>query len=297
MVVSYLLYGLVFVAGLFIGSFLNVVSDRVVQGKKFLLGRSVCDFCKKVLTPIELIPVFSYVIQGSRCRKCKKKLSGYYPLSEFLTGLLFLITALNVGVFNVVGGTSVFSWIVFIYLLVVVSFFIILLMTDLKYMLLPNKIMYPAIIFVLVFTILSAGVSLWLTYKGMAGDEFGRYLIKAGYWDLHLMRVIKTQVLTLVSTVVLGGFFWGLTLIKDGKAMGGGDVKLAVLIGLFNGFPNNVLGIFLGFFFGAMTSIGLIVFGKKTMKDTVPFGPFLIVGSLVALYWGESLLDWYFGLF
>lgn len=79
--------------------------------------------------------------------------------------------------------------------------------------------------------------------------------------------------------------------------MGGGDVKLAFLIGLFNGFPFNLLGIFLGFFFGATISLILIVGRKKTVKDTVPFGPFLILGSVVSLLYGPVILDWYLNLF
>jgi prepilin signal peptidase PulO-like enzyme (type II secretory pathway) len=108
---------------------------------------------------------------------------------------------------------------------------------------------------------------------------------------------LMSNLYTVISAFVIGLFFFLLTKIKDGKAMGGGDVKLAFLIGLFNGFPYNVLAIFLGFLFGSVFSLGLILMKRKTVKDTVPFGPFLILGSVVALIWGSQIIDWYINLY
>jgi leader peptidase (prepilin peptidase)/N-methyltransferase len=136
-----------------------------------------------------------------------------------------------------------------------------------------------------------------MTHYQLNSTTFGKYLITTGYWKLQNIAILKSLLSTIVSSLVIGLFFWLLTLIKNGKAMGGGDVKLAFLIGLFNGFPQNILAIFLGFLSGAVISLFLIGIGKKTMKDIIPFGPFLILGSFIALFWGNVLIDFYFGLF
>lgn len=293
--ILWVLYFLIFISGLFIGSFLNVVSDRVVNGKSIVLGRSVCDFCGRVLGALELIPVVSYLIQLGKCKVCKKKLSWLYPLSEFLTGITFFAVAYNLDIFNPTNNWYI--WVIFAYFLIVSSFLIVLFLADIKYYLLPNKVMFPAIIFVVVFILLNVLFSIWFSHYQMSHDNFGKYLIEAGYWRLQSVRLLMDTLYTVLSSIGIFIFFWLLTLIKDGKAMGGGDVKLAFLIGLIVGFPNNILAIFLGFFTGALTSLALIALRKKTMKDIVPFGPFLIVGCFIALFWGEQILTWYFSIF
>lgn len=293
--VVWVLYVLIFIAGLFIGSFLNVVSDRIVSKRSFFVGRSVCEFCNKILSAIELVPVFSFFMQRGVCRSCKGKLSWYYPISEILTGLAFAITSYKLNIFS--DNASAFTWLYFVFLVVVLSVYIILLLTDLKYLLLPNKVLYPAIIFTVSFLVLGMALSLNYTYQSLNSDTFGKYLIKAGYWDLQWQAVVTDHIYILLSALGIGVFFWLLTLIKNGRAMGGGDVKLAFLIGLVNGFPHNIFAIFLGFLFGAVISLFLVWAKRKTIKDTVPFGPFLLLGSFVMLFWGDTLIDWYFGLF
>lgn len=284
-----------FAAGLFVGSFLNVVADRSVKGGKILFGRSQCDHCKKTLNPIDLIPLLSFAKTKGRCRHCNKKISYWYPVSEVLTGLSFAGLAYFLNVF---GNTqSALIWILYVYFLVVVGFYIVIFLADLKYRIIPNRIVYPAIIWVAVFLLFNLGFTAIVSYNALKGDEFGQYLLEAGYWHSQMFVLLKGALYTLVSAFVIALVFWVLTRIKGGKAMGGGDVKLAFLIGLFNGFPFNILAIFLGFLLGAVFSIGLILLGRKTIKDTVPFGPFLILGSLVTLVWGPVILEWYLGLF
>ncbi|PIP22482.1 MAG: prepilin peptidase, partial [Candidatus Nealsonbacteria bacterium CG23_combo_of_CG06-09_8_20_14_all_39_25] len=84
---------------------------------------------------------------------------------------------------------------------------------------------------------------------------------------------------------------------SQGKWMGLGDVKLAFLMGLFLGFPNILVALFLAFFIGAIIGIGLIISGKRTLKSEVPFGPFLITGTFIALFWGNQITNWYLSLF
>jgi len=294
MIEIFFYFGL-FAGGLFVGSFLNVVADRSVKGGKILFGRSQCDHCKKTLKPIDLVPLLSFAKTGGRCRHCNKKISYWYPVSELLTGLSFAGLAYFLNVFN--NTQSALIWILYIYFLVVVSFYIVLFLADLKYRIIPNRIVYPAIIWVALFLIFNLGFTAIVSYNALKGDDFGKYLLEAGYWHSQMIVLLKSALYTLVSAFVIALVFWLLTRIKDGKAMGGGDVKLAFLIGLFNGFPFNILAIFLGFLLGAVFSIGLILLGRKTIKDTVPFGPFLILGSLITLIWGPKIFEWYVDLF
>ncbi len=96
--------------------------------------------------------------------------------------------------------------------------------------------------------------------------------------------------------VIIGGFFWGLIIITRGKGMGGGDVKLGAFMGLMLGFPQSLIALILSFLTGAIFSMILIIFGKKHFGQTIPFGPFLVIGSLVALFWGNQIIDWYLHL-
>ena len=104
--ISIVYYLITFIFGLFVGSFLNLVSDRILNGEKIVNDRSKCDHCRVVLQPKNLIPVISYVLQKGRCAECKTKLSLYYPISEVLTGLLFLYAAYLSGIFGSAGDAG-----------------------------------------------------------------------------------------------------------------------------------------------------------------------------------------------
>ncbi len=290
-----LFYGLVFIAGLFIGSFLNVVSDRVVNGKKLLLGRSECDECRTTLGSKDLVPLLSFISLRGKCRYCKAKLSYYYPISEILTGLVFVGIAHLLNFFE--NANNYYAWVMLAYLIFIGSVYIVLFLTDIKYTLIPNKVVYPAIAVIVLFLIGNFLYIVYSSYNSLQSDALGPYLIESGFWQLQMRRMFMGLVYTFISTVVIAGFFWVLTRIKNGEAMGGGDLKLAILIGLFNGYPRNILAIFLGFLFGAIASVLLMFLRRKGMKDTIPFGPFLILGSVIAFVFGNRLIELYWGLF
>jgi leader peptidase (prepilin peptidase) / N-methyltransferase len=279
-------YFLTFILGLFTGSFLNVVADRSVSEESIVFGRSHCDKCRKNLGPKELVPLLSFFLFGGRCRHCGVKLSLWYPVSEFLTGVVFAgVLYLSKG-FNLNFG----------FLIIVASFYIILFLTDAKYRLIPNKIVIPAIVFTLLFNLFQLVYTLITYYHNLNGDELGKYLIKSGFFQSQMVYMIKIYGVDLLSALGIALFFLFLVFITKGRGMGGGDITLGLLIGLFNKFPNNILGIFLGFLFGTVFVLPLVVLKIKKLKDTVPFGPFLILGSVVAYVFGAALLDWYFNL-
>jgi prepilin signal peptidase PulO-like enzyme (type II secretory pathway) len=187
--------------------------------------------------------------------------------------------------------------IAFFYLLFIGSVYVTIILTDLKFRIIPNKIVYPGIIFVLAFMIINSSLYLYLYYNRLKGDDFGVYLLEAGFFQIQLYSVLKSVGMILLSSFLIAAFFALLVWVTKERGMGGGDVKLGFLIGLFNGFPINIVAIFLGFVMGAVTSLVLVLLKIKTLKDTVPFGPFLILGSIISLIWGARIWTFYINLF
>jgi len=246
-------YVVIFIFGLIVGSFLNCVIYRLEEGKSFLKGRSFCPHCKHKLIWQDLIPIFSFLILRGKCRYCQKKISWQYPTIEIATGLLFL---------------SIFIFHFSIFNLIIACFLIIIFVYDLKHYIIPDKVIYPAIIIALIFN-----------FQFLIVNEF---------------PIFKFSIL---SALGAAAFFLLIVLISRGKWMGVGDIKLAFLMGLILGFPNILVALFLAFFIGAIIGIGLLIIGKKTLKSEVPFGPFLVVGTFLAMFFGENLINWYFSLF
>jgi prepilin signal peptidase PulO-like enzyme (type II secretory pathway) len=136
-----------------------------------------------------------------------------------------------------------------------------------------------------------------LVYFRLKDDTFGAYLLQAGYLKVQLFTIFQRLGVIILSSFVIALFFAMLVYLTKGRGMGGGDVRMGFFIGIFNGFPYNIIAIFMGFVLGAFVSLILVVTKRKTLKDTVPFGPFLILGSLIALVWGQQIWHFYNGLF
>lgn len=261
-----LIYLFVFLFGLAVGSFLNCVIYRLKTGESFLKGRSYCPHCKQVLSWPDLIPVFSFLILKGKCRYCSQKISWQYPLVEITTAILFLLPAhftLTYFMYDRTGNMYdlFFYWII-------VCFLIIIFVYDLKHYIIPDKIIYPAIALAFIYNILNS------------------YIINHKPFFNPLLAAFGAAI-----------FFLVIVLISGGKWMGVGDIKLAFFIGLFLSFPNIFVALFLAFLIGAIIGIGLIILGKKTLKSEVPFGPFLVTGTLIALFWGEKFINYYLNLF
>ena len=242
---------LVFIIGLCVGSFLGVLVDRLSKDKS-IQGRSHCEFCKKTLHWNDLIPLLSFVLLKGRCRYCRKKLSIYYPLMEVITGIIFLTTYSLVSIFSL----EAINYHV-IYYLAVSSFLIVVFFSDLKYGIIPDKILIPSTVLVLVYQAINYQLAIF------------NYLIVAA---------------------VTFFFFLFLFLITKGKGMGFGDVKYAFLMGLLLGFPNIVVALYMAFLTGAFVSIILILWkGKHLLKKTIPFGPFLALSTFISMFWGNMI--------
>lgn len=247
-------YFIIFVFGLLVGSFLNCVIYRLEQNKSFLKGRSYCPGCKHKLSWSDLIPVLSFLILKGKCRYCQKPISWQYPLVEFSTAILFLSLFYRYPI-SIISAVNLF------YLFTIFSFLIIIFVYDLKHYIIPDKVIYPAIAIVFIYNFLKS--------------------------DFHLKSDF------VLSAFGAALFFLIIVLISRGKWMGIGDIKLAFLMGLILSWPNILVALFLAFFLGAITGVGLIIAQKKTLKSEVPFGPFLVAGTIIALFWGKIIIDWY----
>lgn len=249
---------LLFVIGIFAGSFLNVAVDRFPRKETILKGRSHCEFCKKELKWFDLIPLLSFLFLKGKCRYCHKKLSLYYPIIELSTGALFALVYTYINFQFSVFNFQLSTFISFFYYLFIASSFIVIFFEDLKFGIIPDKVVFPAIIISLAYSFIIHN-SLFIVYLSSAVGAFAFFLI--------------------------------LFLITRGKGMGFGDVKLAFLLGLVLGFPEIILALYLAFLTGAIAGIILIIWRKKrSLKEAIPFGPFLIAGALVSIFLGGLII-------
>lgn len=251
-----LIYIFVLILGLSIGSFLNCIIYRIEKKQSFLKGRSYCPHCSHVLSWKDLIPVFSYLSLMGKCRYCSKKISIQYLLMEISTGLIFLLTAVNT-----LQIISFLSILLFIYYSIVISFLLIIFVYDLKFFIIPDKVLFPAMIVVFLYQLFSSFI----------------FLNFSPLW----------------AGLLSCSFFLAIFLISRGNWMGFGDVKLSFFMGLFLGVSNVMVALFLAFFIGAIIGVGLIFSGDKKLKSEIPFGPFLITGTIVALFYGQQIVSWY----
>ncbi|TSC91489.1 MAG: leader peptidase (prepilin peptidase) / N-methyltransferase [Candidatus Berkelbacteria bacterium Licking1014_96] len=262
MQINIIIYIVAFIFGAIIGSFLNVVIFRLKinkddKAKINLRGRSKCPHCQKTLDAFELIPILSYFVLGGKCRGCKKPISYQYPLVEFISALLTVLPIYLWG----------FSHI-YIYLIIPIFYlFIIIFFYDLKNFIIPDVLLVLLFLIILIFDI-----------------------IKLGRSEISLVNLFW-------GVIIGGGLFLLLVIFSREKWMGWGDVKLGFLLGLLLGYPYIVVSLFLSFISGALVSIILIFAYGRKLKSQIPFAPFLILGAMIAIFWGEKIINWYLGGF
>ena len=174
----------------------------------------------------------------------------------------------------------------------------IIFLTDFKKMLIPDRIIWPAMVTLLIWLISLTLYKIGYLYFYLSQSLVGRLLLPphSPYFIRHTQIMLEQFFFSILTALFLAGFYLALITITRGKGMGGGDVKLGAFMGLGLGFPNAVLATFLSFLTGAAVAIFLIILGKKKFGQNLPFGPFLVLGSLVALFWGNLILNWYLTL-
>lgn len=241
-----------FITGLFFGSFLNVLIDRVPR-KESILGRSYCETCRSVLSWKDLIPVISFASLFAKCRYCGASLSFFYPAVEIVTGIAF-------------AGIYYFVWTNFqnllipslLFYLILACSLVVIFFSDLRYGIIPDKIVFPTLAFVITYILVFDKRALTLSF---------------------------------LSAMGLFVFFLIIYLVTRGRGIGLGDLKFSLLMGFSLGFPHSLVAIYLAFLTGGISAIILILWGKKRFRrDTIPFGPFLVIGSLLSLFLGDIIV-------
>jgi leader peptidase (prepilin peptidase)/N-methyltransferase len=252
------LYLLVGVLGLIFGSFLNVVIYRLPRNLDLVLERSVCTSCGRQLKWYHNVPVISYLVLLGRCGFCKARISFRYPLVEILTGLFFLFFFWKYG-FEI--QFFVFS---FLTLCLIPIFFI-----DLEHQIIPDWITLPGIV-------IGLGVSLLPKGIGIIPSGIG---LLVGGGALYLTAVIGDK------------------LFKK-ESMGGGDIKMAAMLGAFLGWQKVLLIFISSAFIGLIVSIIWMFLSEQVRKERViPFGPFLAMGAMLAVIYGDQMISYYIQTF
>lgn len=305
MVITFSLLG--FILGTILGSLLKVLADRSLSEKSFF-GRSFCTYCKKKLRWYDLIPLFSYLFLKGRCRYCHKKISKEYVLVELVSGILVGYLFYQTyplflsSLFNFQPPISNFQFLILIFNLFIKTFFIIILLslflTDFKKMLIPDRIILPATVISIISLVFLTIIKISYLYLYLSHHPIGKYLLPphSKYFQSLAFSHIESFFTNLLSGFVLAAFFLLLIIVTRGKGMGGGDVKLGIFMGINLGVINTLIGVMLSFLIGAVFSIILIILGKRKFGSVIPFGPFLVIGSLIALFWGSQIVEWYLKL-
>jgi leader peptidase (prepilin peptidase)/N-methyltransferase len=266
---------ILFWLGLCAGSFVNALVWRLhAQNKSkaskdlsILKGRSMCPDCKHILAWHDLIPIVSWLSLRGKCRYCQKPISIQYPIVELTAAIVF-------------AGSYVFwpdtvhlegQWLLLGTWLIASVGLLALAVYDLRWMLLPNKVIYP-------------------TLAAAAG---GRLVYIAAYEP----RKLHALFLWVLSVAIASGVFFILFIVSKGKWIGYGDVRLGLITGTLLADPAKSLAmLFLSSLIGTLFILPALRNGNKNLASRLPYGPFLIIATAILVVFGDSLLDWYRGL-
>ncbi|PNW36153.1 UNVERIFIED_CONTAM: methyltransferase [Euhalothece sp. KZN 001] len=262
---NYIVSSFIFVFGAAIGSFLNVVIYRLPANLSLLYPPSRCPICGHRLGKTENVPLLGWLWLRGKCRHCQTPISPRYPIIETITALLFVAVYLQFGfTFATVGYWILLSWLLALSLI------------DYDTMTLPNSLT-------------QSGLILGLGYQVLSQNSFN-------------INQVSQQLMTGIIGAVLGIWLFDIiTIVASGilgqTAMGGGDAKLAAMLGAWLGWKLLLVGCFLAFAVGAFIGGGAIALGILSRRDPMPFGPFLALGGAIAVFYGERLLSAYVNLF
>ena len=243
---------IIFVIGLVIGSFSNVCIYRIPRNESLVSPGSHCPQCNKPIPFYDNIPVISYILLKGKCRYCGQPIPLQYPIVELATGLFYLALYLFYGL-----QLITIIYMILCTLLIIISFI------DLKERIIPDVLSLP-------FIAIGFIVSFFLRTLSPIDSLLG---ILAGGGSLLIIAIAGTY------------------LFKK-EAMGGGDIKLAAMIGAFLGWQLTLLSLFLGFFLGSIIGVIVLIINKGK-SDIVPFGPFIALGAMLSIFWGQAIIFWY----
>lgn len=253
---------LTFFLGAAVGSFINVLIDRTIVGEDWVRGRSHCDKCKKTLAWYDMVPIVSFLIYKGHSRCCNAPLSYRYPIVELIVGLLF-VWWVGVGFLFFQLASAPLTVVQPAFWLVTGVLLAILAFADLFYGVVLVSVVWLGSVFTIIYRL-----TLWY---------FGSY-----------------QMIDLINSVLISvlfyGFFWLLWKLTRGRGMADGDMYVALYMGLLLGWPKGLVAMMGSFILGAVVGVILIVTKIRSRKDTVPFVPFMILATMIALLWGDKLI-------
>ncbi|MBE0427795.1 MAG: prepilin peptidase [Nitrospirae bacterium] len=252
-----IIYIITFIIGSIIGSFLNVCIYRIPRNLSIIVPSSMCPSCNAPIRPWDNIPLLSYISLRGKCRECKAKISFRYPLVELLNALLYVLILWRFGL----------GWFTPVYF-ILCSSLIVITFIDLDFQIIPDRITLPGI---------PIGL---LAGSFLLPDPFMRYSILG----------FKSSI---IGFLVGGGLFYVISVISRG-GMGGGDIKMMAMVGSFMGWKSAIMTTFFGSLTGSVFGLFLMLFKGKGRKTKVPFGPFLALGTIITLFYGQEILQWYF---
>ena len=250
-------YIIAFVFGSVIGSFLNVCIYRMPRDLSIITPASRCPSCNTPIKPYDNIPLLGYILLGGKCRVCRTKISLRYPLVEFLNASLYVSVLWRFGL----------EWYTLVYF-AFCSALVVITFIDLDFQIIPDRITLP-------------GIPLGLIA--------GSFLMP----DPFVLQSLLGFKASVIGFLAGGGLFYAIAVLSKG-GMGGGDIKMMAMVGSLTGWKSVLLTTFLGSLTGAFFGIFIMISQGKGRKTKIPFGPFLALGSLITLFCGREIFNWYF---
>jgi leader peptidase (prepilin peptidase)/N-methyltransferase len=244
---------ILFVFGAILGSFANVIIYRVPRGESVVRPPSACPACGTRIRFWDNVPILSYLVLRGRCRDCGARISPRYLVVELLSAAIPLILYLRFGL-----GRELAVYWPLSYVLLVLSFI------DLHERILPDKVTLPGIAVGLIVAPLTGLTTLPASLIGAAAGGGALYLI------------------AIAGTAVFGK-----------ESMGGGDIKLAAMLGAFLGWQSVIVFLFIAFFVGAVVGVAVLAARRSEADHTIPFGPFIALGAFLTMAWGNAIVQWY----
>ncbi|PYP86607.1 MAG: prepilin peptidase [Blastocatellia bacterium AA13] len=268
----------VFLFGLIVGSFLNVVIARVPNRESIVLPPSHCPSCLASIKPYDNVPILSYMILGGRCRSCRVHISFIYPAVEAMVGIVYLLLYLLDGLTLAFLGDVVF-----------VSLILPLVFIDYRHKILPNVITYPGFIVLLALRVLAP-----LPVPLNATEHIASAMISSPIWTHRLLGALLGALAGGGSLWLVG---WLYLVIRKVEGMGLGDAKMMAMVGAFLGWELTFLTIFVASLMGSIVGVLAMLVRGESLRMEIPFGVFLGPSAIIALLAGRELIGWYASLF
>jgi len=273
-----MIFVVVFLFGLVVGSFLNVCIVRLPREQSIVSPRSQCPRCRTLIRWYDNIPLVSFLALRGKCRSCGLPISWRYPLVELLNGLLYLWACAAFGLTGEAGMVMALC-----------SALLVITFIDLDHQIIPDVITLPG----MVIGLLAAPLFMSALEPPLAFG-LGRLVPSAGTYLTGFVNSLVGLVLGAAPLFIIG---WLWEKLRKVEAMGGGDVKYMGMVGSFLGWKGAFLTIMLGALTGSIVGMTLIALKQHQMDRVIPFGPYLAFGTLLTLFYGADIIDWYFGFF